>query len=231
MALRSWLGAVPTAGRRRERHVRVVVFGATGRIGRHVVEQALAADHEVIAFVRDPGRLAASHDRLHIIQGDAQQADRVAEAIAGSDAVIAALGPRGNTPDQIEVLATGMRNILTGMEAHGVRRLVALSGAGITARGEQKRGFDAAVSRVVRLLSRHVVGAKQREYEIFSATDLDWVAARPPFVREGPLTGRYRAGHLELGPGSRISRADLAHFMVRQLTDDTYLRSAPFVTY
>lgn len=210
--------------------MRIGLFGATGAIGRHVLEQALEAGHQVSALTRDGDRLAAT-PALRVVEGDAGTAATVADVVAGTDAVVSALGPSTNAPAEVGIAVAAITNILDAMHQHGVRRVVALSGAAVEVPGERKAFPDAVASAVVRLFARHVVAAKQREFGLIHASDLDWVAVRPPRVTDGPPTGRYRTGELKLGPRSAISRADLAHFMLRSVTDDTHLRRAPFISY
>jgi putative NADH-flavin reductase len=211
--------------------VRVAVFGGTGAIGRHLVDQAVDAGHDVTSLVRDAARLPTASPRLVVVQGDLDDEERVATCLAGAEAVLSAVGPTGNTARDADRMVAGVARILAAMEQHGVRRLVALSGAAVRVEGERKAVPDVVVSAVARLFARHVVDAKQREYDLIRRSDLDWVIVRPPRVVEGPLTGNYKAGAVRVGPRSKISRADLGHFMLRQLDDDTYLRQAPFVTY
>ena len=118
--------------------------------------------------------------RIPYLVGDVTDQDAVDRAVEGTDAVIAALGPRSNSADAEETLAIGMRNLVAAMDRHDARRLIALSGAGVDVDGDRKPLVDRVISRVVRRFARHVVGAKQREFEIFSATDLEWPALRPP---------------------------------------------------
>ncbi len=206
--------------------MRVLILGATGRVGGLALERALAADHAVVALVRDPGGLKAEPG-LTVLGGDIADAPAVGGAMRGVDAVIAALGPRGNTIENERALEIGMRTVLAAMDDAGVRRLVALSGAGIDVPGDRKPWLDRLASRVVRRMARHVVGAKQREYYVFSAADIEWTALRPPLVTDGPPQG-YRLD-LRLKPGARVRRADVATALVDQLTDSRFLRAAPFV--
>lgn len=206
--------------------MRVLIVGPTGRIGGLALERALAAGHEIAALVRDPARIEPQ-ERLILVVGDVRDAARVGEAVQGADAVIAAVGPRGNTPDEEQTLELGMRNIVAAMEVAGVRRLVALSGAGVDVPGDRKPAVDRIVSRIVRRFARHVVGAKQREYQIFAASRLAWTALRPPLVTDGDPRG-YRLD-LRLRPGARVTRADVAQALVDQLADTSFVRAAPFV--
>jgi putative NADH-flavin reductase len=206
--------------------MRVLILGATGRVGSLALARALAADHEVVALVRDLNRLEA-RARLTILGGEIGDATAVGGAVRGVDAVIAAVGPRANAVEDERTLEAGMRNVVAAMDDAGVRRLIALSGAGIDVPGDRKPWVDRVASRVVRRMARHVVGAKQREYDIFSAADIDWTALRPPLVTDGPPLG-YRLD-LRLKPGARVRRADVAAALVDQLTDSRFTRAAPFV--
>jgi putative NADH-flavin reductase len=225
--------------------VRIAVFGASGAIGRAVVEAALVGGHEVVAFTRnaasferrEPGERGEPGDpRLTIVEGDARVADAVQHSLSGAEGieavegVVYALGPTTNTADEVGFAQLALGNVLAAMERTGVRRLVALSGAACSMPEERKGAFDSFASRFVRLAARHVVAAKQAELDLLVASPLDWVAVRPPRVVDGPATGRYRAGPaVGIGAGSKVTRGDLAQFIVDSLSDDEYLRQAPFV--
>jgi putative NADH-flavin reductase len=206
--------------------MRVLLLGATGRIGSLCLDAALEAGHDVVAVVRQPDRIA-SDDRVELIAGDVRDAGALARATEGVGAVIAAMGPRSNTPDEEAALEQGMRTIVATMGSAGVPRVVTLSGAGVTIPGDDKPVIDRFMSKLVARFARHVLGAKQREYEVLAASGLDWTALRPPLVTDGTATG-YRLD-LRLTPGARVRRADVAQALVDQLEDRTYLGMAPFV--
>jgi putative NADH-flavin reductase len=203
--------------------MKITILGATGRIGRHVVGQALEAGHEVTALARVAERLGDAARRVEIVVGSVDDPEAVDRAIASADAVISAIGPDANTPDQVERLRIGMQNTLDSMRRHGVRRVVNLSGAGITAPGEHKPLLDRLATRLVRRFARHVVAAKQAEYDALAASDVEWVAVRPAPVTDGELTGRYVAGPDALRPGARVSRRDVAHLMLREAERPTHV--------
>jgi putative NADH-flavin reductase len=196
--------------------MRLTILGATGRIGRHVCGQALEAGHDVTVLVRDPARLGQTAGNVRVITGTVDDLEAVEAAVAGADAVISAIGPDGNNPQEVDRLRNGMRNSIAAMRRQGVRRIVNLSGAGITAPGERKPMIDRLATRLVRLFSGHVVAAKQAEYDELAGTDLEWVAVRPALVTDGEATGRYVAGPDELRPGARISRGDIGHLMLAE---------------
>lgn len=211
---------------RRMKRMRITVFGATGAIGREVVEQAAAAGHAVHAFVRDPASVLPPG--VDVTVGDLTDAEAVARGVASSEAVIWAVGATRNEPDQVTLFERGARNLVEAMKRHGARRLIALSGAGITVHGERKPLGARLVSAVIGRIVRHVVDAKRREYEVFAASDLDWTLVRPPRVVPGGVTGRMTAGlRLE---GRQVTQGDVARFMVDQLADRTYVRAAPYIS-
>jgi len=207
--------------------MQVTLVGATGGVGAHLLEQARAAGHEVTALVRDPGRLRGDSD-LRTVAGDIRDADAVERAVQGSEAVLWAVGATRNSADQPPIFEAGAHNLVEAMRRTGVRRLVALSGAGITVAGERKPLGGRAMGLIVRIVARHVYEAKRREYEIFAGSDLDWTLVRPPRVVEGPRTGRVVIGdHLA---SSQVTQGDLADAMLRQLADPVNFRAAPFVS-
>jgi len=206
--------------------MKIAVFGATGAIGQQVTEQALAADHEVRALVRDRSRQPL--ERIDSVPGDIVDAEAVARAVEGTDAVIWCVGATRNAADQVPIFESGARNLVAAMRRHGVRRLVALSGAGVTMPGERKPLSGRLMSAVVKVAARHVYEAKRREFEVFSRSDLEWTLLRPPRVVDGPVTGRSVVG-FQLS-SSRVTQGDLAQAMVEQLRDTNYLHAAPFVS-
>lgn len=202
------------------------MLGATGKIGRLALERALADGHDVVALVREASRLEP-RERLAVVTGSIADVTVIRGALEGTSAVIAAVGPRSNTVEDELALEVGMRNLTAAMEAAGVDRLIALSGAAVAVPGDRKPLLDQLASVLVRRFARHVVGAKQREYEVFSATALDWTALRPPLVIDGPPKGYRLAGQLKFG--ARVSRTDVADALVDQLVDTRFRRAAPFV--
>jgi putative NADH-flavin reductase len=209
--------------------MKLTVFGATGKTGRQVVEQALAEGHEVTAFVRDPAKLGLRHERLRVVQGDVADAARVAEAVAGRDAVVSALGQ--TKASSKDVLTVAAEHLVAGMRQHGVRRLVSLVGAGVPDERDEGSLGRSFMRGLMKLVARHVLEDAERHAEIVRASDLEWTLVRPPRLTEGERTGRYRTGYMRLGARHAISRADLAEFMLALAGDGRYLREAPMVSY
>jgi len=208
--------------------VRVALFGATGPLGRRVLDQLLERDHDVKVLVGDPTKLARKSEMLTVIEGDIADPAKVGETIAGCDAVIDTLGARANTETEVRRLLKVTELILAAMHRHGARRFIGVGGAGVDAPGDQKGSGYRLVARFSKLMARHVVEEKQKEFELVSRSDLDWTMVRVPFITDGELTQKYRASLTE-PPSSRISRADIAYVLVSQLQDRRFIRKAPFV--
>lgn len=203
----------------------LTIFGATGRTGRHLLEQALGAGHTVTAFARDPAKLPVQHERLRVVQGDIRDAERVEEAVRDADAVLIALSS-GN-----DVLGSAARHILPAMRKHGVRRLITLVGAGVPDRQDPSSLGRSFMRGLMKVVARDVLKDAELHAEQVRASELDWTLVRPPRLRDGPHTGEYRTGILQLGPAESISRADVADFMLQLTTDHRYVREAPMVSY
>lgn len=206
----------------------LTIFGGTGGVGSRLVAQALDDGHGVTAFVRDPGGL--SRPEATVVAGQLDDYGAVEQAIAGADAVLSCLGARRNTPDQVAVFGTAMQNITRAMKQHGVTRLVAISGAGVIVPGETVALSRRVVRFFLKRLAGHLAAAKEREYEIVAATDLDWTLVRPPRIVPGPATGRYRV-FPDRVPSPRISQGDVAHFMLHCTVTDEWVRQAPIPGY
>jgi putative NADH-flavin reductase len=210
--------------------VNILVFGAGGATGRRLVDQAMERGHRVTAFVRTLATWPSEASGLTVVRGDVRDADAVDAAVEGQDVVVCALGaatPLRRDPALVE----GIRNIVTAMHRHGVRRLVYLSFLGVHDGRPQLSALGRWV--VAPLLMRNVVADHETKERITRASSLDWVIVRPPRLTNAERRGTFREGVGIRASGivPRIARADLADFMLRQIGDDTYLRQAPAVMY
>lgn len=202
--------------------MKLIVFGATGKTGRHVVGSALDRGHEVTAFTRSPGKIAADAG-VRVAEGDAGDAEAVAGAVAGHDAAIVALGSNG-LRDRT-TLSGGTRAVVEGLARHGGGRLVVLSAAGV---GESW-GQTPLLARVLfRTLLRNIHADHAAQEAIVRASALDWTIVRAAILNDEPATGNVTAANA--GKVGRIGRADLADFLVREAADGAYRGQAISVT-
>ena len=208
--------------------MKLTIFGASGKTGIPLTQQALDAGYQVTAFVRDPNKLPITHERLTVVKGDAADPAAVEAAVTGADAVISALGPTPTAPPGIHTTAT--RNIVAAMKKQGVRRLVSLTGAGVEAPEDQPKLINHIIKLALKTLAGDVLRDGQGHALIIQSSDLDWVIVRGPRLQDGPRTGNIKVGWVGVGTGTTINRPDLAEFMIKQATSDTYLRKMPAVS-
>lgn len=209
--------------------MRIVIFGASGRTGKPLVGQALAAGHEVTAFVRDPSKLGMNHERLTVAKGDVKDYAEVSKAIAGADAVLSTLGHTKTSANDVQTVGT--ENIVATMKEAGVRRLVSLTGAGVSDPKDEPKLFDKAITTLLKLVQKDVLEDGENHARAIEKSGLDWVIVRGPRLTEGEKKGAYRVGYVGKNSGTKISRADVADFMLRQTKNDTYLGQKPMISY
>ena len=208
--------------------MKLVVFGASGGTGQEIIGQALDQDHEVTAFVRDPKKLAIKHSELRIVEGDVlKDKAAIAEAVAGKDAVICALGV-GNSLKSAGLIAGSLAVIVPAAKKHDVRRLILISAFGV---GDSSRNAPLVPRLMFRLLLGDIYRDKKAGEDIVKASDLDWTIVLPVMLTTGPKTATYRSGErLDLHGIPKIARADVAHFVLEQLTDKTFLRKTAVIS-
>ena len=208
--------------------MRIAIFGATGRTGRHLVEKALQAGHDVVAFVRDPQRARWQHERLSLVQGDAREREKVQQAVKGVDAVLSALHPAGNTPERAVTQATA--NIVRAMEEEGVERIVASCGAGVSFPQDQPRLLNRVIGWMVRTFARNVYEDMKGAAEQITTSSLKWTLVRVPVLTEEPAKGHVNVDYVGSGTGPRLSREDMAAFMLEQVERDDHLHDVPVIS-
>lgn len=207
----------------------ILIAGASRGIGRQLVEQALAAGHAVTALARGPSNAAGAHERFRTVRGSVLDPASVAAAMAGQNAVCCTIGVK--TPwAQPTVFSEGARRLLEAMKQAGVRRLVCITGIGAgNSRGHGGFLYDRVFFP---LLLKAVYADKERQESLIRASDTDWTIVRPGFLTNGALTGNYRVLTDLAGiTAGRISRADVAHFMLKELESSRYLGQTPLLTY
>ncbi|MEM8822890.1 MAG: NAD(P)-binding oxidoreductase [Pseudomonadota bacterium] len=206
----------------------VIVFGATGSVGRLAVTQMLEQGRHVTAFARRPERLENDHPNLRRVAGDAEAFDDVAKAIDGQDAVIVALGAGMSRSGHVR--AQGTLNIINAMQWHGVRRLICQSTLGAHESWPNLNFFWKRI--MFGALLRPVFKDHERQEDMVRASGLDWTIVRPGAFTDSPAGGPIREGFgpAERGLRLKISRADVAAFLVRELSDRRYAGQAVAVS-
>ena len=209
--------------------MKVLILGATGSVGRHLLSQALARGHEVTALVRDESKLGTTHERLHIIVGDALDPVTVDGAVLGQESVVFSLG-RSAHRKPTTLFSDATRVLIRAMENHDVRRLVCITGIGA---GDSKGHGGFLYDFIIfPFFTRETYRDKDRQEELIRQSSLDWIIVRPASFTNGPLRGNLRVVTDLSGVTIRsISRADVASFVLDQLASNRYLRQIPLVGY
>ncbi len=201
--------------------MKILVIGAGGRTGRAVVDQAVAAGHEVAAFLHKADEYNVTNVR--VIEGDAADSAAMDAAVLGQDAVIDTIG--GKTPYKETTLeSSAASTIITAMQRNGVRRLVVSSMLGV---GESKAKAPIYVRLLVATFLRGANKDKAAMESAVKSSGLDWVILRPAILTDDSATGKVRVFDAETGEKAhKITRADLASFMIARISGSEYLHQA-----
>ena len=207
----------------------ILVFGASGKTGHELVRQGLLQGHQVTAFVRDPAKLAVTNEKLKVVRGDVKDPAAVASAIKDQDAILSALGvskPLKSDPVVIE----GIRNIITAMQQMHVKRFIYLS---FMAVGEGRKDSGFLMKNIIARIVRHEIADHAQKEQLIKASQSDWTIIHAPKITNGSKKGIYRTGET-IKPKTflpTLSRTDVADFMLKQLTDRTFLCKTVRVMY
>lgn len=208
--------------------MKFLTLGATGNTGGLFVRQALAAGHDVVAYVRDPAKLAP-RERLTSVVGDVRDADALAEAMRGTDAVVSALGYSTMVPG--DLIAESTRAIVAAAQRSGVRRVVILSAFGV---GDSLAKASTMARMMYRTGGKAIYADKAAGERVLTTSDLDWTLAYPVRLTNKPPAGTVRVidlADLTRLPGMpKIARADVAAFLLAAATDDTWSRRTAVLT-
>ena len=202
--------------------MKLLILGATGPTGHQLVSQALEAGHSVAALARDPRKVTES---IEVIEGDATNASDIAGAVRGREAILSALGTSKSFKGGI--MTRAMAVLLPAMQQTGVKRLILESAYGVA---ESFSDANAIQRFFFRTVLRSIYADKAEADAMIQASPLEWTIVRPVRLTNGPRTGKYRvAERFEARGMPGVSRADVADFMIRELTERAWVRKAPVV--
>ena len=209
--------------------MRIAIIGASRGIGAELLKAAIEEGHEVTALVRDPAKLNINPPGLKVITGDILDPSSVATAIAGQDAICVCIGiPPTRKP--VDVFSRGIQNILDAIGKESSQKLILITGIGA---GDSKGHGGFFYDRILNpLLLGTSYADKDRADSIVKASNVDWIIVRPGFLTDGSRTGKYRViENLSGVTAGKISRTDVADFILKQLVSPTYFRKTLLLTY
>ncbi len=205
-------------------------FWASGGTGIQIVKQALDAGYQVTALVRDLGKFTLVHPNLIVIRGDVLIASTIEEAIVGQDAIVSALGNRSTKPTKL--YSDGIANILAAMHQNNIQRIICISAGGLE--------VNPKASFFVRLLTKYVLQRILKEpyadlrlmEALVRKTQTKYTIVRPARLLDKPVTGKYRIGiNTNIANPFSIARADVAHFIVKHISDKPTFKSVTSLSY
>jgi len=208
--------------------MKIALFGGTGPTGRYIIEEALRQGHTLSVYTRDAAKLSAFADRIEVVVGDLHNRETIKACVAGADAVISALGPNSMKARQKRPIMRGVSTIISVMEELNVRRLIQISTA---AYRDPKDGFDfksQAFVLLFKLIVHNAYDDIKATAELVSNSLLDWTLVRIPNLKDGPATGQVDVGwYGKTKLGMKLSRGNLAKFLVDQVAATAFVRAAP----
>jgi putative NADH-flavin reductase len=209
--------------------MKIAVIGATRGLGLALVQMALERGHEVTVLLRNPKKMSLVHPKLKICIGDILSTSSIETSLAGQDAVCTMIGV---TPSRkpIDTFSQGAKNVLAAMKAVSDIKLIAVTGIGAgDSRGHGGFLYDKIIQP---LLLRTMYEDKDREEAVLKASSANWMIVRPGTLTNGKFTGQYRVLTEMAGiTAGKISRKDVADFILRQLEQPTYFKQTPLLTY
>lgn len=204
--------------------MKVLIFGATGVLGRHVTTAALSAGHDVIAFARNPQSLGINHPALQHHAGDILNEDDVRNAVSDCDAVIVTIGTGKSLINTVR--SDGTKNVIHSMQSQEKKRLICQTTLGAQ---ESWNNLNFFWKRIMfGALLRSIFKDHERQERLVQSSELDWTIVRPSAFHDEPDEGEYL---VDIDPSVRnlkltIAKNEIAEFLVSQLSDLTYLRKA-----
>jgi len=210
--------------------MKLIVFGSTGGTGRQVVTQAIEQGNDVTAFARSPSKLKLKHEKLQVVQGNVLDYETVEQAIDGKDVVLCSLGLSA-IMDKSNLRASGKKNIIQAMEKAGIKRFICQSSNGVgDSRGELPFFMKYII---VPFMLRRVFADHEIQENYVKKSQLDWIIVRPVALIDGERTGSYQYDYTAENKTVtyKISRADVADFMLKQLNSNDYLHKTPNISY
>lgn len=207
----------------------IALFGGTGQTGKKFLEGALAAGYDVKALVRDPKKLNLSNAKLTVVQGDVLNVEDVNQTVADTDIVVSLFGHVKGSPEWLQT--NGTRNIVAAMKSNNVNRIISLSGGGLPFPEKDKPKFaDKLIRGIMKLAVPKVLNDAIKHHEVLEKSGLKWTIVRAPRLTNDPKKGEYRIGWVGVNASTKISRGDLADFILTQVEDEQFTYQMPFVS-
>ncbi len=209
---------------------KIIVLGASGGTGKLVTKQALQAGYQVTVVLRNPNAFDLEHQNLEIIKGDVFQLSTFENALKDKDVVVSCLGIQKREPTT--VYSDGITNIIKAMQTNNVNRIICLSAGAVIVPPKGSFMTKFFIKNILQIMFKNLYIDMLVMEKILKATTLNYTIVRPPWLRDTKQTGIYRMANNEhLDNPTKISRADLADFIVNHLADAQTFKSTIELSY
>lgn len=209
--------------------MKILIIGATRGIGRALLETALEDNFDVTVLARIPEKITISHPQLRVVKGDVLEIESIAAVANGQEAICSCIGvPITFKP--VDIFSKSARNILVSVKKNPGQKYIAVTGIGA---GDSKGHGGFLYDKIFKpLLLKNIYADKDREEEIIKGSGVEWMIVRPAGLTNGKLTGKYHIfNDLKGVTAKRISRLDVADFILKQLKNPTQFGQTPLLTY
>lgn len=206
--------------------MKIIVFGATGKVGSKVVTKLLDKEYEVRAFVRSSSKIN-KRKGLEIIRGDVHSSEDVWKAIKDCDAVISCLSSWHTKSKDVQVSA--MQNIIPAMKIHGTKRIVSITGSGVFDSADKPTWLEKLNRRLILLGANKVFRDGENHIALLRKSKLEWIVLRSPIMTEAGRSGNFVLDTNFPKPWDRVIRDDVATAMVELVETKNWVHSAPFI--
>jgi len=205
--------------------IKVAVIGGTGKSGKYLVNQLLSQGFNFKILLRNPEKFQIESHSIDLIKGDARDIKSIRLLVEGCDAVISTLGqPKGESP----IFSQATTNVISAMHEYRIKRYVLVTGLIIDLPFDKKSADTKMKSEMMKTYFPQIIADKQIEYNILAQSNIDWTLVRLPFIEQTDTKNEIKVS-LEDCPGEKISATDLAIFLIKQLSDKSYIRKSPFI--
>jgi len=208
---------------------KIALFGASGQTSQHFLELALAQGFEIKALIRTPKNISQNNPNLEVCTGDVLNLEDVKKVVEGADIVVSLFGHVKGSPEWLQT--DGTKNIVQAMREKNVKRIISLSGGGLPFPEKDEPKFaDKLIRTIMKIVVPKILNDAIKHHEILKSSGLNWTIVRGPRLTNDPKTENYRVGWVGVNASTKISRADLADFILREVDDEKFNFQMPFVS-
>jgi len=209
---------------------KIALFGGSGQTGMEFLKRALDYGYQVKALARSPQKFSIKHPNLEVIEGDVLVQQDVTAVVKGCDVVVSLFGHVKGSPEWLQT--NGTKNIVAAMKQEKAEKIISLSGGGLPfPEKDQPKMPDKMIRFIMKIAVPKILNDAIKHHKILENSKLKWLIVRGPRLTNDKKTGNYRVGWVGVNASTKIARADLADFILKQIDDEQFLYQMPFVSH